>query len=217
MTLAFKADWGTVPTWISAVVTVLAFSVAASVFFHDRRKHQRADARMVTAAPLDPDDKEGDGHTLIITNLAERHIFDVRVHFVTEASPGRLVAGGDYQVEHAMGPGDRSNIALAQSFLCGRAPHAVSFEDADGGHWLRSLHGRDLIRLPRSGQPGHAVIDGRSHRIHAPLDRRVRRQWRRGKATFVVAHELPDEEGVAQMSNPQWPGRNSHGQGSDGG
>jgi hypothetical protein len=219
MTLASKVDWGTVPTWISALVTVLAFSVAASVFFHDRRKHQRADARMVTVAPLDPDDREGDGHTLVVTNLAERHIFDVRVHFVTEPSPGRLIAGGDFQVQHAMGPGGGSNSAFSQSFLCGRALHAVSFEDADGVRWLRSLHGRDLVRLPRRGQPRRAVINGRSYRVHARIDRRVRWQWRRGKTTFVVADQLPNEDGVTRLSNPQWPGQGQPAQvrGSDGG
>lgn len=99
---------------------------------------------------------------------------------------------GDYAVGRDMGR-VAAPYRPCPAFLCGRAPHAVFFEDAARRQWLRSLHGRNVVRLLRSGSFRRTVIDSRSHRIRSPFGRWVRRQGRKEKAMSVVADELSEE------------------------
>ncbi|MFE6038752.1 hypothetical protein [Streptomyces sp. NPDC056452] len=166
-------DWGTAPTWISSLVTTIALGVTAGVVWNDRRKHQSADARLLTVTTADPDVAEGDGHALIVANLAERPILEVSVHFLAEFPPGRL-AGIAQPASHSMTPGFRQTLTYEATYMVAQgdgmtrikwAPHAVSFTDADGVRWLRSLHDRKLTRMPRRGNPRKACINGRTYRL----------------------------------------------------
>ncbi|GAA2429783.1 hypothetical protein GCM10010433_32560 [Streptomyces pulveraceus] len=148
-----KVDWGTVPTWMSAIVTTFAFTVAAAVFFRDRHENHRADARSVIAhlADLEDDDfGDVDGQIIFIRNLATRPIFEVSVTFAQVDREGRATGRPGrppHEVARYIQPDVSRSLNFDRSFLGDdSAACAVFFKDVEGRRWARHIHDSSLIR-----------------------------------------------------------------------
>ncbi|MGI3202498.1 hypothetical protein ACRJ4W_37300 [Streptomyces sp. GLT-R25] len=120
----------------------------------DRRKDQRADAHYVAVRGHDPDDQEGDGQGVIVSNQAKRTIFDVRAHIFADAEGGYTLL--DHRIDAYMDPKQTSQSFYDVSVLGDGFLYGITFTDTDGHLWLRDCLNRELIKLP-SGRPVLAV------------------------------------------------------------
>jgi hypothetical protein len=138
-----QADWGTVPDWLAAVGTLLAFAVALRLLFkeldarreneEDRRREQAsrvaAWARPVGAGPND--------HAMMLRNNSEQPVTAVRLvmehpdmpEVVTREESWDLVPPGEQRVDDMWVTGPPGPVTL-------------TFTDAAGHRWTRRPDGR---------------------------------------------------------------------------
>ncbi|AEM88772.1 hypothetical protein [Streptomyces violaceusniger] len=135
MTQASTPDWGTVPTWISAVVTTLALLVTFVVFLHDRRQRHRADALRVACHSRAVMSDEGPESEVTVRNTAERPIQHVRVSlwYWRDEIPGRTES-----FELVIEPGGK----ITKTFL-GTALEVI-FTDSAGHSWVKEFRDQAL-------------------------------------------------------------------------
>ncbi|MFJ4774717.1 hypothetical protein ACIP88_37425 [Streptomyces uncialis] len=145
-------EWGAVSTWVSAVVTTIALAITGLIVWRDRRKDQRADAHYVGVRGHDPDETEGDGQGVVVSNQADRTIFDVRAHFYADVEGD--TQHWDHFMHHHIEPKTTSGeFFFDRSALGGGFPYGVSFSDTDGMLWLRLWRTQELVRLSPNFRP----------------------------------------------------------------
>ncbi|MFG3179998.1 hypothetical protein AMK21_25860 [Streptomyces sp. CB00316] len=145
-------DWGSVPTWFSAIGTTGALFAAVGIIVRDHRKTDRADAARIACWFDKPDVEYADRTvrtgSLRIHNAADRPVFAVRVivgphayGYVQEPVAQVLLPGK--KTEHDVpfcrwGDGPTS-----------LGPVVVYFRDADNIEWVRDFHKGTLYRRYR--------------------------------------------------------------------
>ncbi|QKZ20297.1 hypothetical protein [Streptomyces chartreusis] len=149
-------DWGSVPTWFSAIGTTGALSTTIGIIVRDRRKDAREDAGRVVVwferPSADDADYEVD-QTLIglihARNTADRPVFDLRV--VIFPDDDRLFMGSNLLTRVlAQGEEEVFPVPFRTAGIDTKPPAepvAVEFQDVDGVRWLRDLETSTLHRL----------------------------------------------------------------------
>lgn len=145
-------NWGTVPTWISSILTSGSLLLGFYILLRDRRKEERSQAALVVCW----NDYRDDSEYVKIFNTSNRPVTNISVH----AHP----------YPYRSGPYDKK-VALTfegfsvQAFLMPKEecesnsfpihpkknrwhPEYVTFEDADGRQWVRFLSSGVLVRGP---------------------------------------------------------------------
>lgn len=149
-------DWGSVPTWFSAIGTTGALSTTIGIIVRDRRKDAREDAARVVVWFERPSANETDydvNQTRIglihARNAADRPVFSLHVvvfpddddHLFMGSRPlARVLAQGEEEVFPV--PFRTFGIASEPA----PEPVALGFQDVDGVWWLRDLETSILHR-----------------------------------------------------------------------
>ncbi|WP_329277892.1 hypothetical protein [Streptomyces sp. NBC_01451] len=167
-------DWGTVPAWLSAVLTGGSLLLGFYILLRDRRKAEQADAlKLICWRGLG-----NDGYTTHVLNASDRTVHNVTMHGMLrdgqkeplfEGFPvaGTLRADEEKAVETPRRIGGTKVI-----------PWAVSFTDSDGASWLRDL---TTGRLHEYGRPRlfgkYARMNWRERRYKAHAIRELKRTY----------------------------------------
>ncbi|WP_167504693.1 hypothetical protein [Streptomyces malaysiensis] len=133
-----KIDWGTFPTWVSAVLTGGSLLLGFYILLRDRRKEERREASSVVCWER-PNNTHF--HEIHVLNATERPVVDVRL--IIDSSGGSEVAYSGSIVIHNGGILPKQEIKAWCRRYSGSAhisPMAVRFQDADGIGWVRELH-----------------------------------------------------------------------------
>lgn len=141
-------NWGSVPEWIAAVGTVLAFVLALALGLVQERVRRRAErdeqvrqARLVVVG--EPAPGTGDGTTMAlfvrVTNYSDAPIYGVRVSLTVEREDGAK-RGTQFGERFVIGPGEEEeyefDIPPGAGSISSNSPAAV-FMDAAGRYWRR--------------------------------------------------------------------------------
>ncbi|MFJ8546320.1 hypothetical protein ACIRFH_30840 [Streptomyces sp. NPDC093586] len=166
-------NWGTVPTWVSAILTSGSLLLGFYILLRDRRKEERQEALKVICWSEMVDNES---YKIYVLNTAERPVVHARmlVRLAGDVlEPVGLGAG-------AIRPGEEVT-ARSPRHLGGEKswPAAVEFQDADGIDWVRDLRSGALHR--RKGEPGllRLLFQRRGWKSIA-YEMAYRRQLRRG-------------------------------------
>ncbi|MEU6354457.1 hypothetical protein ABZ896_34890 [Streptomyces sp. NPDC047072] len=168
------ADWGTVPAWLSAVLTGGSLLLGFYILLRDRRKAEQADALKVICCR----NRGNDGYTTHVLNASDRTVHNITMHGLLRGNPGEghrllfegfgmtgtLRADEEKTVETPRRTGDTKVI-----------PWAVSFTDSDGATWLRDLTTGRLHEYGRSRLFGkYALMNWRERRYKARAIRELK-------------------------------------------
>jgi hypothetical protein len=143
---------GTIPQWLSAIGTTLAFTATFYVIQRDARIRRRSQARRVSFYDEVLErgrNKDGSKFTkskVCVENLSDETIYDVALHVIRYNDPGQRQG-----YERVLIP--KSQVSLE---LWARAPnYDLVFRDASGIRWHRTYDGqlRQLTRLRQSLSP----------------------------------------------------------------
>ncbi|MEU9756068.1 hypothetical protein AB0D90_23500 [Streptomyces althioticus] len=139
-------DWGSVPTWFSAIGTTGSLIATLTIVLRDRRKDEREDAACL-AIWVDPDEKFDSWRPVLrLHNAAGRPVFDVILHCVWF---DRDVETGERWTEMRREPLAAVVRAGAELKLPGSyyMDH-VTFRDAHQVAWRYDLENKILTREP---------------------------------------------------------------------
>jgi hypothetical protein len=133
---SWHAEFGTVPNWIAAIGTTLAFFVTLVVLFLDRGERRRRQASQVAAWLA-----RGETHvTLYLANSSDLLVYDVRVdvQFLGQSYPERKfpLLGPNSELEDITFPLP-GNKEISNAFLGTQ----ITFTDSAGRRWRRSRNG----------------------------------------------------------------------------
>jgi len=163
-------DWGSAPAWFGAVVTSLAFLIAASAYARQRSDRRTEQARAVCCWPVEVaplrtttergvEIGPGKGRSVRVTvrNASELPVYEVSVWVHFDYRLDSSMMGSHERV--IVPPGDTDVwadwIELPEGGLADMPYVDLTFRDAAGSRWQR-LHdgtfGSD--RLSRSGSRG---------------------------------------------------------------
>ena len=164
MLLAKSAiQWGTLPDWVAAISTALAFAIALLLLWltlRDRRKQRRAERRaqadLVAAWPTGVHKEESaDVVTIDTRNASNLPVYGVQPTVYTKPLPKKwppndwMISAGFSTGFNILGPGETREARLGTKLdpeLIG-APHVqLTFTDAAGVHWRRNPTG-ELVEL----------------------------------------------------------------------
>ncbi|MGC5236853.1 hypothetical protein [Streptomyces albogriseolus] len=137
-------DWGTVPTWVSAILTGGSLLLGFYILLRDRRKEETAEARKLVFAVH----QDETGARMRVTNVSDRPFLEIQP-FNWSRTQWQVVAGASTStVGGPLLPGDSITFSYA-----GRTPvMGARFQDADGQYWFRTFGDDDhrLIRAPKN-------------------------------------------------------------------
>ncbi|MEW1548300.1 hypothetical protein [Streptomyces tsukubensis] len=138
-------DWGTVPTWISSLLTGGSLLLGFHILLRDRKKEERSEGLKVVCWHEYDSDISGTW-TVHVLNTADRPITYPRVItrfsiassvFLEPFSIGAILPAGE---ELTWTSGPREPGAPKVSAV------GIEFTDADGAEWVRDLDTRELHR-----------------------------------------------------------------------
>jgi hypothetical protein len=149
--LLAKAEWGTVPDWVTAFGTLAAFAVALRLLAkeltarHEQQQDQRRDqARRITAwANPWPDPRH---HVVVMRNNSEEPVSALTLVMEHPDMPGTVTREESWDL---LPPGTRR--AEDEVFPAPGGPITLSFTDAAGRRWTRYPDGR-LVEVGRSSR-----------------------------------------------------------------
>ncbi|MCQ8772090.1 hypothetical protein [Streptomyces telluris] len=130
MLLAQGIEWGTIPTWISAVLSGGSVLMALHIIRRDRKKDERADAMKVLCWNSDKTE---------VVNGSDRAIRHVRVMAELKEYKGKRGPFRHRTVAETLRPGEEASIARNWGDNFFPEPVAVVFLDSDGKEWARDL------------------------------------------------------------------------------
>ncbi|MGA5183076.1 hypothetical protein [Streptomyces pseudogriseolus] len=172
-------DWGSVPTWFSAIGTSGSLVATTGIIVRDRRKAQRADAARVVGwvEALEPGEIEDGTRYLLVHNTADRPVFDVSAMTGPDAH-------GTYRrkyLAHVVGADTPSTFSVPSDAV------ALEFRDVERTVW---------------------VYDFEAGTLHRRRNRRVR-SWLRLQRRFISefgwkAFNLRFRRRVARPKRPKW-------------
>ncbi|MFD8268510.1 hypothetical protein [Streptomyces althioticus] len=139
-------DWGSVPTWFSAIGTTGSLIATLTIVLRDRRKDEREDAACL-AIWVAPEEETDDRRPVLrLHNAAGRPVFDVTLHC------GAF--GRDYETGELVVVMSRESLAAVvraggELKLPSRAGmDYVTFRDAHQVAWRYDLENKTLTREP---------------------------------------------------------------------
>ena len=156
-------QWGTLPDWVAAISTALAFAIALAILgqsLRDRRKQRRAERRaqadLVAAWPIDQY-TEGpvDVVTFKVLNASHLPVYGVQPMVYTKPLPKKwppsdwLIGASFSTGFNILGPGETREAQIRTSLdskLIGAPSVQLTFTDAAGTHWRRNPTGQ-LVEL----------------------------------------------------------------------
>lgn len=138
-----KVDWGTVPTWISAIVTTVALGTTALVIWRDRRKDHRHDADRLLCWT----ENEDSGTRVWVRNASERSVHHPTI--IGWSWPGED-KDPNTRIAPQLLPGEDRSVLLAHTKKDGEPRIvAVYFRDAGGTRWAYDVR-RQALRTVSS-------------------------------------------------------------------
>ncbi|MER8160067.1 hypothetical protein [Streptomyces sp. NPDC094472] len=163
------ADWGTVPTLVSATVAILALAVAVAVFLRDRRLARRTDAEQVVCSV---DDTTGMPHVSVeVHNTSKRQVHSVMaVAFTNGVYEDQELAERRedplFRMLDVLRP-DEKDTAIIPRLTSGQKPNVVGvvFLDLHNVRWMHDL---------------------RTHKVYAVGERVWRRELDRARAPLKL-------------------------------
>ncbi|MGW0819448.1 hypothetical protein ACWD00_40770 [Streptomyces viridiviolaceus] len=194
-------DWGSVPTWFSAIGTTGSLLATAGIIVRDRRKDQRTDAARVacwteapTAYEVGDDSVDLEAYRFLrVHNTADRPVFDL----FALVGPDDSAMYHRHDLGHVVPAGEQATFLVPfeqHSFgpLPPSRPAAVEFRDVERTTWVYDLSAGTL------------------HRRRQRRMRRVR-SWLRIQQKFVSefgwkAFNLRFRRRVALHKPPDWRG-----------
>ncbi|MFD5342294.1 hypothetical protein ACFWJY_00610 [Streptomyces anulatus] len=189
-------DWGSVPTWFSAIGTTGSLLATAGIFARDRRKDQRTDAARVACWIETPSAYEVDGvsvdlethRVLRVHNTADRPVFDL----FALIGPDSTRWYRRHPLDHVVPAGEQASFLVpfepySSGSLPPSGPAAVEFRDVERTTWVYDLEAGTLHRR-------------RKRRVH---------NWLRIQQKFVSefgwkAFDLRFRRRVAPHKRPDW-------------
>jgi hypothetical protein len=170
-----QVEWGTVPDWLAAVGTLLAFAVALRLLFkelaarreveEDRRREQ---ARLVSAWTLRDQFQTGFGtyelgFAVKVRNASQEPVYDLKFTLVPYEGPfatdPEAARRADETVETGTEGGDLGRLPPGETirFRIKQRPHleslvlGLSFTDSQGRRWKRLPNGTltEITKRPR--------------------------------------------------------------------
>ncbi|WP_162637279.1 hypothetical protein [Streptomyces griseorubiginosus] len=142
-------DWGTVPAWLSAVLTGGSLTLGFYIILRDHKKQEEADARNVVCW----DEYENKFRNVFILNKSARPIYGVSV-FVR--IPGPEDGLEEFGSTAALRPDEETSVQVPRGDKGARwVPWCVGFTDSDGQHWMRDIETGKTYRRKRVWTPLH--------------------------------------------------------------
>lgn len=190
-------DWGSVPTWVSALGTTGSLTAAVGIIRRDHLKGERADANAFSCwMDHDPDDLASGKdvttkphNTVFARNNGTRPIHDV----VVLTWSGTTVEFGQAKtLTRTLLPGAEAHVSSPPAGSPWKPTAvAVAFRDAEGAHWLRdlhaqSLHSRNLVPTPRQLATSTRLLEKQA-RINHDENSSPQRQ----EGVFTFSHVSP--------------------------
>lgn len=134
-------DWGTVPTWASAILTSGSLILGFYILLRDRRKEEKEEARKLVFSMNTP--QAGAPHVIRVINVSDRPFLSVGMfnadqwrtdQHAGDDPEGPLLPGQSREYMHD-GPGSSAVLA-------------ARFQDADGQNWVKVFDSHQLVRAP---------------------------------------------------------------------
>ncbi|MCX5278300.1 hypothetical protein [Streptomyces virginiae] len=153
-------DWGSVPTWFSAIGTTGALFATVGIIVRDHRKTERTDAALIACWFDKPDVEYADRTvrtgSLRVRNTADRPVFAVNVIV------GPFQHGYEWRLIAQVLPSEQEKDLDVPFCRWGDGrgfspaalgPVVVIFRDADNTEWIRELDSGRLYRRYRRRRP----------------------------------------------------------------
>ncbi|MGC5236847.1 hypothetical protein [Streptomyces albogriseolus] len=144
-------DWGSVPTWFSAIGTTGSLIATVTIVLRDRRKDEREDAACF-AVWTDPEEVIDYRPALRLHNAAGRPVFDVTAHFYAYWVDFGSNERGTNLVERQLAAVVRAGaeMTLSADYAGYEGVLYVTFRDAHQVSWRYDMHSKTLTREPES-------------------------------------------------------------------
>ncbi|WP_406482144.1 hypothetical protein [Streptomyces sp. NBC_01615] len=141
-------DWGTIPAWVSAILTSGSLLLGFYILLRDRRKEERREALKVVCWTNYSDD--GGHHVVHVLNTADRPISNSSTLVDLGRSKSYSLEG--FHLPQLIAPGEEvtGQEVPRRLFHDKIFPMAVRFTDGDGLEWIRELETGRLYRAPRA-------------------------------------------------------------------
>lgn len=167
-------DWGTVPAWLSAVLTGGSLLLGFYILLRDRRKAERADALKVICW----ESRGNDAYTTHVLNASDRTVHNITMHGLLRGGQreGHRIVFEGFGVAGTLRAGEEATKETPHRIGDTKViPWAVSFTDSDGATWLRDLA---TGRLHEYGKPRligkYALMNWRERRYKARAIRELK-------------------------------------------
>jgi hypothetical protein len=144
-----QAELGTVPDWLAAVGTFLAFAVALRLLFkelaarreveEDRRREQASRVAIWTQSVPAPGPSAT--YAIVMNNSSEEPVSAITFVMYHPDEPERVIREDSWDL---LPPGRHPGPATTETYLPG--PIRLSFTDAAGRRWTRYPNGRLVER-----------------------------------------------------------------------
>ncbi|WP_406337353.1 hypothetical protein [Streptomyces sp. NBC_00649] len=134
-------DWGTVPAWLSAILTGGSLLLGFYILLRDRRKEERQEALKITCWSEMADN---DTYNLHVLNASNRPVTYARmlVYMKSHDAMEAMSVGSG-----AIRPGEEITAQCPRRMNDAKSwPAAVEFQNSDGINWVRDLHSGALYR-----------------------------------------------------------------------
>ncbi|MEU7662466.1 hypothetical protein [Streptomyces lincolnensis] len=168
-------EWGTVPAWLSAVLTGGSLLMGFHILLRDRKKDERNEAlKIVTWAERDAND-EGSFIRIHVRNTADRPILYVDALYEGAGGIERLPSNVPMVLK------DEEITLEVPRYMNGRRTLArgIAFQDANGFSWVRDIASHDVYRQSRlrRGDPTLRMLflSFGSFRLYRSTKKRMRR------------------------------------------
>ncbi|GHG15489.1 hypothetical protein GCM10018777_31550 [Streptomyces albogriseolus] len=148
-------DWGSVPTWFSAIGTTGSLLATAGIIMRDRRKDQRTDAARVAcwleapvAYEVSDDSVDLNQHRFLrVHNTADRPVFDLFAVIGPDSSATYI----RFDLDHVVPAGAEATFLVPYEYqsagpLPPPRPVAVEFRDVERTTWIYDLDAGTLHR-----------------------------------------------------------------------
>ncbi|MFE6152374.1 hypothetical protein [Streptomyces sp. NPDC057889] len=139
-------EWGTVPAWLSSMLTGGSLLLGFHILLRDRRKEERNEAlKVVTWWERDAND-EASFIRIHVRNTADRPI--LYVDGLYERVDGSI---GRWPSDVPMVPKDEEVSLEVPRYMDGKRTIArgISFQDSDGFSWVKDISSHDVYRQSR--------------------------------------------------------------------
>ncbi|MFE5681706.1 hypothetical protein [Streptomyces sp. NPDC056512] len=169
-------DWGTVPAWLSAILTGGSLLLGFYILLRDRRKEERQEALKVNCWSVMANNSDYDVHVL---NTSDRPVTYAQMLIYMSSHEGvERVGVGDGS---AIRPGEEVTAQCPRHMNNAKSwPAAIEFQDADGITWVREITDGALHRRRKEQPTFLRVLFGRHGGWAAAMRARRYRQLLRG-------------------------------------